>query len=360
MVATVDRVGVNRAFLENIYRKGPFQGHAFCCQPRLTPGGGALGDYTLGDCPVGTWVPAFVERYQRAAEMADAVGDDNVPVCQLGTATHIYAAAFGCEVHAFAGSNPAALPRVRTAAEADALPEPDLWSSPTLVRVFEMARAVQSELGSDVPLGPPDMQSGFSTACLVWNKEDLLCAMMDPEEQGAVKRLAAKCARLFKRFLTELRREFPQMSPGNCPRVWVPPALGPWFSNDECGAFSPALFEEFCLPEILDLAATFGGIGMHCCAAAEHQFPHFARIPGFYAFNRVDAGQGFDPMLSHLGGPDGPVFVQGWMGPEQIAHCIESAPPGTRFIFTNWFDTHDEAHAWYEAMRKLSPRADAL
>lgn len=76
-------------------------------------------------------------------------------------------------------------------------------------------------------------------------------------------------------------------------RAWAPPEMGPWLSNDECGAFSTVMFEELCLPEFVDLAETFGGLGMHCCAGAEHQFESFRKIPGFYTFNRVAAQRGY-------------------------------------------------------------------
>ena len=151
----------------------------------------------------------MVDEYRRQSVFSEAVGDDHVPCARLGTSTHIYAAAFGCRVHRSPDSNACAVPLVRAAAEADALVMPDIWNSPTLYRVFELAEAVQSELGKDVFLGPPDVQSGFDTACLVWNKEDMWCAMSDEAEQGAVKRLIDKCARLLETFLTEFRKAFP-------------------------------------------------------------------------------------------------------------------------------------------------------
>jgi hypothetical protein len=58
--------------------------------------------------------------------------------------------------------------------------------------------------------------------------------------------------------------------------------MAPWASNDECGAISPAAFERFRLPKLVDPAESFGGLGMHCCADAEHQFSLFQRIPGFH------------------------------------------------------------------------------
>ena len=139
--------------------------------------------------------------------------------------------------------------------------------------------------------------------------------------------------------------------PGHCPRAWVPPDLGFWASNDECGAFSTELFEEFCLPEIIELSETFGSFGMHCCADAEHQFESFKKIPNFYAFNRVAGKEGWDSLLTHFDGPDAPVHILGWQSPEQAEKFVRAAFPETRFIFVHAAPTLDEAKQWLEAVR---------
>lgn len=342
----------NRIFLENLFRRGPFERHGFVTLPPQLPiwhlDGG---DFTLSDRPVTDWVPGVVENYRRRVEMLEAVRDDAVPMARLGTGTHILAAAFGASVKKYTDSNPAAQPCVANAAAADRIAEPDIWKAPTLYRIFELAEAVERELGKDVPLAWPDAQTGFDTACLIWDKSDLYCAITDTEEREAVRRLAAKCARTLKTFITELRRRFPQMSPLHCPEVWCPPSLGPWVSNDECGAISTANFTEFCLPELEDLARTFGGIGMHCCADAEHQFAAFRRIPNFYGFNRVAAKRGFHTILEQLSGPGSPVHVIAWIAEEDIAGLVRAAPPETRFIFNYFAPGIPEARAWLDRMR---------
>jgi len=350
----------NEAFIHNIYAKGPFQGHAFTVIPAAKPSWELeYGDFTISDKPVENWVPWIVERYQRYLKLHETIGDDSVPVAKLSTGTHIYAAAFGCKVHTFTDNNPCALPFIHTCEDADKLEEPDIWKSPALYRIFELGRLVQKELGEDVYLGPPDMQSGFDTACLVWNKEDLFCSMILDDEREAVKRMVSKCANLFKKFLIEFRKEFSNCSPCHCPETWTPPEMGPWLSNDECGAFSTEMFEEFCLPELVDLAETFGGLGMHCCADADHQLESFKKIPGFYGFNRVADRDGLCKMLEPLGGPDAPVHVLAWIEDDVAERLIRNAPEGTRFIFNMvGAEDADEAKAWYEKMRKLSPRCD--
>ena len=165
-------------------------------------------------------------------------------------------------------------------------------------------------------------------------------------------RLAGKCARLFKKFITELRKEFPNLNPCHCPNVWAPPEMGPWLSNDECGVVSTLVFEEIMLPELVDLAETFGGLGMHCCAAAEHQFASFKKIPNFYGFNRCKAQRGFTPIFEHLGGLEGPTHTLSWLAEEEIAELRAKAPAGTRFVFVWTGADIEEAKGWLERMRQ--------
>jgi hypothetical protein len=348
------RTAENKAFLENLYRKGPFERHGFVCHPQqIPPHEGPDNEFTTSTRPVEEWVPMVVENYERKCRLLEEAPNDDVPTCDIVTGTHIIAAAFGCPVHRSEDTNPCALPLVSTAEEADAVAEPDIWSAPTLYRVFELARAVQRELGPEVPLGPPDKQTGFDNACLIWEKTGIYPAMMTEEEKGAVHRLTEKCSRVLVRFIQELRKEFPTMSMSSFPRVWTPPTMAPWFSNDECGAFGPDAFEEFCLPELCRLSETFGGIGMHCCADADHQFPLFARIPGFYAFNRVPAKtgtRGLDPLMETLGGSGGPVHVLAWQPVDVTEKLIAHAPRGTRFIFTLKGADAETAREWLDRM----------
>lgn len=324
---------------------------AFIWQPPLVPLT-EVGDYTLSDKPVAQWTPWVIENYRRKVAAGERLQDDSVPLAKLSTGTQLFAHAFGCKVHIPPGDMPCALPRVGSAAEADKLEMPDIWKTACLYRVFELGRAVQRELGKDVDLGVCDMQTGFDIASLIWEKNDLLCALaLDPE---AVKRLSAKCALLLKTFLIELRKEFPTMSPCHCPGNWVPPELGPWVSADEVGTMSPEMFETFCLPELNDLSDTFGGLGMHCCADAEHQFPGFNKLRNFYAFNRVQARQGYLTILDHFAGPDAPVHCLAWVSDEVIEQLITRAPAGTRFIFVRMGGEEDEAIRWIERNRRLT------
>lgn len=342
----------NQARLRAIFtRQADSPRHAFVTQAPMRPIW-ETGDYTTSERPVSDFVPEIVAHYQRWRALSDAAGDDTVPFASLMTGTHLYAICFGATPHFYPDNNPYAAPLVADAAAADRLAAPQLESCRPLMRVLELAQAVRRELGPDVTLGPPDMQTGFDTACILWDKSDLLCAMA--ENPDAVQRLAGKCAGLLQAFIAAYRREFGNVTFGHCPNTWTPPECGPWVSNDECGIMSRDMFETFCLPELLELSRRFGSLGMHCCANAQHQFAAFRRIPGFYAFNRVPTGVGWegDNALQVLGGPDGPVMVPGWVEPADVATLLRLAPADTRFVFNSAkLADADAARAWCEAAR---------
>ena len=359
IVATMpDRIAANRRFLSNIFLQGPFEGHGFIAKPPSTPIHKLPHyDFTLSDRPVDEWVPWIVDNYEREVRAHEALDDDSVPTAKLPTGTHIYAAAFGAPVHAYIDNNPCALPLAMNAEEADKIEEPDIFGVPVLARIFELGEKVRRQIGKDAYLGQPDMQTGFDTAALLWDKTDFYCSLIDPTTQASVKRLVNKCARTFKKFITAYRKEFSRATPMHCPGTWAPPEMGPWASNDECGAISTELFEKLCLPEMVDLSQTFDGFGMHCCAAAEHQFESFKKIPNFYGFNRVAAaGRGYGTLLEHFNGPENPVHVLAWVPEDDIRMLIENAAGGTRFIFVLMGAEEEDAKVWLENMRRLSPR----
>ncbi len=345
------RLARNRALHRDLFARQAAARHAFVVQPASRPIW-EVGDFTTSERPIAEFVPWVVETYRRWVMISEAAGDDAVPFARPSTGTHLYAVCFGAKPHFYPDNNPYAEALVANAAEADRIAEPALENCRPLMRVFELAAAVRRELGPEVTLGPPDMQTGFDTACILWDKTDLLCAMVERPE--AVQRLAGTCARLLRRFIAAYRREFPNNTFGHCPSTWVPPEFGPWVSNDECGVMSPAMFETFCLPELVELSKTFGSVGMHCCANAQHQFELFRRIPNFYAFNRVPTGVGWegDNALQALGGGAGPVMVPGWCSPGNVTALLRLAPRGTRFIFNSCgLEDPGAARQWLDAVQ---------
>jgi uroporphyrinogen-III decarboxylase len=131
--------------------------------------------------------------------------DDSVPYVPLTTTTGLFAAAFGCPLHQFEGSQVAARPIVFSPQEADRLPIPDL-DIPPISRFFELAELIREQVGPEVPISVPDIQSPFDIAALIWSKEHFYEALV--EHPDAVLRLVEKCHILLKNFLVEFKRRF--------------------------------------------------------------------------------------------------------------------------------------------------------
>ena len=314
-----------------------------------------LGDWAISEEPIGKWRDWAARRYEAQLVCHESLGDDSVPYVVTNTHTGIFSAAFGCPVHVYdADTNAASLPVVRTAEEADALPEPGL-DSPTLRRVFEFARMMAEELGPEVPVAVPDVQSPFDIAAMVWHKEEFFVALVG--EPDAVKRLVEKCERLLTRFLDRYLEELPNVNLCHCPRAWAPPELGMWLSEDEAGSISPAMFEEFCLPSLRRLSERYGGIFIHCCADAGHQYASFKKVPNLRAWNRVFTDPG-GPREALEAFPETP-FMVAWTGEEDVRKLLDVAPPTMRFLFNmDARESFDETKALYERLRERCPRTE--
>ncbi len=225
-------------------------------------------------------------------------------------------------------SLPHALPAIHSAEELSQLPRPTPDSAP-LDRVWELGRLLRCRLGPDAPIGVPDIQSPFDIAALVWRKESFFAAMI--EEPDAVMELVDRCGVLLESFLERFLQELAPVSLAHCPYAWAPPELGCWLSEDEAGSLSCAAFRRFCLPWLQRLSRRFGGLFMHCCAAADHQYTEFRRIENLRGLNRVWQAPGPGPAIETFSGHT--VLIQAWEPLESIPAYLRQAHPDTRFLF---------------------------
>jgi len=341
----------NRQFLTDLFA-GPFRGHAILVSPEANYR--EQGDFTLSDQPVSRWVGWYAQRYESRLKSMLVLDDDCVPYVGLNTNTGLFAAAFGCPIHEYRGqdTNAAARPIVKTAEEAARLAEPSL-DAPTLSRALELTRLLRRELGPEASIGVPDVQSPFDIAALIWNKEDLFPALIETPE--AVKELVGKCHRLVEKFLSEFKKQAaPEANLCHCPYAWAPAELGMWLSEDEAGALSTRMFGEFCLPSLVDLSRTFGGLFLHCCANADHQYQGFRGIPGLRGLNRVFQQAGPRPAIEMFSGTA--VFMQAWGDVDSYFRMLDLALPRTRFLF-NLGGKTEEVRAEYERLRARCPRS---
>jgi len=340
----------NKQFLTDLFA-GPFRGHAIIMNHPQEPYPFAEGDYTLDRVPLRKWVDRYIRDYEAQLKWHRELGDDAVPNMRLQSNTGIFAACFGCPVHVYEDSPSMARPIVTTPEEADRLPQPDPSAQP-LARFFELAEMIQERVGPEVSLGAPDIQSSFDIAAIVWNKQDFYLAMYD--NPGAVRRLTGKCHLLLEQFFKEFIRRFPNCNLNYWPNAWAPPELGVWLSEDEPGAMTPDMFEKFCLPSLVALSETFGGLFMHCCAAADHQYANFKKIPNFRGLQRVYQEPGPLPAIQAFSGR---TVIMHVVNDEDEAHALlDMALPETRFLFNFTSMPRDDAKRALERLRARAPK----
>jgi len=287
------------------------------------------------------------QLYQTQCERARWLGDDTVPCLHVATGTEIFAEGFGCMVHRPEDNMPFALPLIHSAAEVAALKTPEPSTS-SLAYLFEMADELRRRAGPEAPLRLVDIQSPMDIAALIWEKAGLLTAMIDAPE--AVKELASKVAELLNAFLAEWFRRYGAEYVAHFPDYFM--GGGITVSEDEVGAISAGMFAEFFRDELVALSERYGGIGVHCCAHARHQWDHFKAIPGLRLLNLhqphgvVGEAYGFfDTGIAqmHYGFEHGGAF-ESW--PTQH-------PPGRRIVYEVTVQNREEAVEAAERFRTM-------
>ena len=220
--------------------------------------------------------------YQQEMETISWLHDDRIPALRPYTGTELFARAFGSKVHYPGDNMPFALPMIRNSRELSMVKEPDIFSS-ALGEAFELARQLIQRNGKDAVIQLPDIQSPLDIAALIWEKADFLSSML--EDPSAVKELIAMTNRTLIRFLDAWFEEFGTEYIAHFPDYYM--SGGITLSEDEVGEFSPDMFEEFCLETLNRLSQRYGGIGIHCCAHAKHQWEHFMKIENVRLFNLI-------------------------------------------------------------------------
>jgi hypothetical protein len=113
------------------------------------------------------------------------------------------------------------------------------------------------------------------------------------------------------------------------------------------------MFGRFELTELSAFSARYGGIGVHCCAHARHQWDGFARVPGLMLLNLHQA----EPVLRDAYRRFAPVTAQWHFSSDPAAaHRPREAdlPPGARVVIEAAASSRDEALALSEGFVRLS------
>lgn len=278
------------------------------------------------------------QNYQYHFERMAWLDDDSLPCLDMLTGTEIFAEAFGCQVYRPPDNNPFAMPLVRDAVEAERLQTPTL-DAPPLRLVFEMADALQRRAGPDVLFRLVDLQSPLDVAALIWEKSDFYPALL--QQPQAVTALLAKIRTLLFNFLDEWFRRYGRSFVAHFPDYYMP--QGVTLSVDEIGAINTRLFRQYELPDLTAFSQRYGGLGLHCCANARHQWGNFQQVPGLRLLNLISQGEVLQeayPYFARLGAqwhydqsPD-PLDALAWLA---------LAPPEAHLVLEFTASSRDEA-----------------
>jgi hypothetical protein len=220
------------------------------------------------------------QKYQIQLQLLDWLDDDSLPFLDVYTGTEIFAQAFGCPVVYPDNEMPFAQPLIHSANEVSALRIPNFGSTPLAV-LFEIADELRRRSGPRALVKLVDVQSPMDIAALIWDKVSFYTALHDTP--GVVLELARKVGQFLTEFLDEWFRRYGHEFIAHFPDYYMPGGIT--LSEDEVGSVSVSMFNDYFLPELSKLSAHFGGIGMHCCANARHQWDNFLKIPNLRMLN---------------------------------------------------------------------------
>jgi hypothetical protein len=289
------------------------------------------------------WASGAFERRMKDVEWLD---DDTVPFLEPFTGTEIFAAALGCRVAYPADNMPFALPLIDHPSQLGEVRLPELSSS-SLAVLFEIADELRRRAGPGALMRLIDVQSPMDIAALVWDKNTFYTALL--ETPGAVQELASRVKQLLTAFLDRWFTRYGRSFMAHYPQYYM--ADGLTLSEDEVGSVSPKLFQELFLPELADLSARYGGLGMHCCANARHQWEGFKQIPGLRLLNLNQPPSVCHAAFTAFAGTCAqmPVAEPEWdlsKGPGQF-------PEGAHIVLTSTVKTRDEARRSADTFQRL-------
>lgn len=288
-------------------------------------------------------------KYERQRARAAWLVDDTLPYLDMRTGTEIFAEAFGCPVHFPDDNMPFALPLVYSAAEADALRVPDVSTS-SVAYLFDMADALVRRAGPGTLVKLVDIQSPMDIAALIWEKSSFYPALIEAPE--AVLALAEKVKTFLTAFLDEWFARYGPAFIAHYPDYYMP--RGITLSEDEVGAVSSRVYRRLFLPELTELSERYGGIGVHCCAHARHQWQGFLDIPDLRLINLVQPEAVLTAAYRVFAGVP---QMHSWCGAGDPWTWPKAYPDGARVILQVSASTRDEALALSDKLTGALGRA---
>ncbi len=305
-----------------------------------------------------------VAKYEAQCNRLAWLNDDRVPYIDCLSGTEIFAAAFGCEVGYHKKDNPFAIPLVHSVAEAADLKTPSIHA-PSLATLFEIADDARSATDPSAPVRLPDIQTPMDIAGIVWDKNDFFLSLVLAPE--AVRDLASRAADLLTSFLDEWFARYGSAFVAHFPDYYMP--HGVTVSEDEIGAVGPEIFWTLFLPELNQLSERYGGIGVHCCAHARHQWNGIESVNGLMMLNLVqpeevitesiDCFKTVTPMIPlppRVVRPERVTDERAWREAWKAAFEVAA---GARLVYNIRAESEDEAKAIADGFRKAQTERSA-
>ncbi len=291
-------------------------------------------------------------EYELMCRKVQIVDDDRVPYMSNMTGTEIFAEAFGCKVYRALDNNPFALPLVDNARDADALVIPEISTS-SLAYLFDIADELYRRGGPDAVMKPVDIQSPMDITALIWEKASLYLAMIETPE--AVKSLAQKVRVLLTAFFDEWFKRYGTLFVAHYPDYVMNGGIT--MSVDEVGAIGIGMFRQFFRDELTELSEHFGGLGIHCCADARHQWLEFRSLPGLRLINHnlPPTREPVEYILDSLRyyGNQVAQMPVGWIPAGPPESWPAQFPEGTRVVFEVDAETAGQAQSIAERLQLL-------
>lgn len=287
-----------------------------------------------------------LRKYEQYISNQHQFDDDRIPCLHVYSGTEIFAEVFGCNIHRPVDNMPFALPCVHNAREAASLKIPEIGES-TLALLFEIADILKQKAGNDAILQIPDVQSPLDIAAMIWEKSDFYVALL--EEKEAVFDLLHKIQSLlitfFKLWFTRYGTEYI----AHYPYYYM--VGGITLSEDEIGVIDNEMFDEFAMPDLEHLASVFGGIGIHCCAKARHQWPNLKKIPGLKLLNLVQPKKEIQDAYTYF--ENHTCQMHSWSGEGEAWTWPAQHPANARIVYTVQASSLDEAKYISERFRDV-------
>ncbi|MBN1584710.1 MAG: hypothetical protein JXA89_28650 [Anaerolineae bacterium] len=274
-------------------------------------------------------------HYERQMARVTWLVDDTLPYLNVRTGTEIFAEAFGCPVYYPEDNMPFALPLIHSAGEVADLRVPEVSTS-SLAYLFDIADELMRRAGTGTLVKVVDIQSPMDIASLIWDKSTFYPALI--ETPDVVRELADKVKQLLTAFLDAWFARYGLEFIAHYPDYYMPQGIT--LSEDEIGAVSVSTYEQLFLPELVELSARYGGMGVHCCAHAQHQWAGLKCVPNLRLLNLVQPEDVLE--RAYVAFSDVPQ-MHSWCGSGDPWTWPEWYPQDSRVVIQAQTETKDEA-----------------